>query len=518
MSGARRRDDVVERVTLAFVARTKNLLQRVRARIRFGLMAESSERVAEPLNEPSSARGLGAAWALVRDALRGAPIDHTTAPIGRSVVMLAIPMVMEMIMESVFAIADVFWVSHLGANATAVVGLTESMMVIMYSVAMGLAIGAMALVARRIGEKKPTEAARTATQAIALGVGISAMIGVVCATNASTLLRVMGATPEVIATGSRFTQVMMGGNMTVFLLFLINAIFRGAGDAAFAMRVLWMGNILNIVLGPCFIFGIGPFPELGVTGAAVATTIGRGTAVLYQLYLLTGGRSKIKLTRETLGLDFGVMGTVLRMSLSGTFQILISTTSYVGLVRIISDFGSVPLAGYTIGLRIIMFALLPSFGISNAAATLVGQNLGAGRPDRAEQAVWRAGLYNVIILGGLGLLFVAFAPWLVGFFTVDEAVRSYGVSCLRIVSGGFLFYAYGMVVSQSFNGAGDTWTPTVLNFISFWVLQLPLAWILSQHTALGARGVFAALAICFSVLAVLSTMVFRRGRWKMKTV
>ncbi|WP_394837091.1 MATE family efflux transporter [Pendulispora rubella] len=480
-------------------------------------MVDSSQPAGHPVNEAPS-RGFASAWRLVRDALRGAPIDHTTAPIGRSVVMLAIPMVMEMIMESIFAVADVFWVSHLGANATAIVGLTESMMVIMYSVAMGVSIGAMALVARRIGEKKPVEAGRAAVQAIALGVGMSALIGIVCATNASSLLRMMGATPEVVATGSRFTQVMLGGNMTVFLLFLINAIFRGAGDAAFAMRVLWLGNILNIVLGPCFIFGVGPFPALGVTGAAVATTIGRGTAVLYQLYLLTRGRSRITISRETLGLDFGVMGSVLRMSVSGTVQILVSTTSYVGLVRIISDFGSVPLAGYTIGLRIIMFALLPSFGVSNAAATLVGQNLGAGHPDRAEKCVWRAGAYNAVILGGLGFLFIVFAPALVSLFTPDDAVHSYGVSCLRIVSAGFLFYGYGMVLSQSFNGAGDTWTPTILNFLSFWVLQLPIAWWLSQHTSLGARGVFVALAFSYSTLAVLSAAIFRRGRWKMKKV
>ncbi|WP_394847579.1 MATE family efflux transporter [Pendulispora brunnea] len=482
-------------------------------------MAESSERAVDSLNETSLSRGgLGAAWALVRDAIRGAPIDHTTAPIARSVVMLAIPMVLEMMMGSVFAVADVFWVSQLGANATAIVGLTESIMMIMQSVVMAVAIGAMALVARRIGEKKHVEAARAAVQAILLGAGISACVAVAGITNAPSLLRMMGATPDVIASGSRFTQVTMGGNVTVFLLYVINAIFRGAGDAAFSMRSLWLGNFLNIVLGPCFIYGVGPFPALGVTGAAVATTIGRGTAVLFQLYLLTSGRSKIKLTRETLGLDFGLMASVLRLSGSGTIQILISTTSYVGLVRIISDFGSAPLAGYTIGLRIIMFALLPSIGVSNAAATLVGQNLGAGKPDRAEQSVWRAGFYNAMILTAVGLLFVVFAPWLVALFTPDDVVRSYGVSCLRSVSAGFLFYGYGMVLSQSFNGAGDTWTPTILNFVSFWVLQLPVAWLLSQHTSLGARGVFAALAISYSTLAVLSAAVFRRGRWKMKKV
>jgi putative MATE family efflux protein len=457
-------------------------------------------------------------WMIVRDAVRGRHMDYTTAPINRAVVMLAIPMVMEMIMESIFAVVDVFWVAHLGANAVATVGLTESMLTIVYTVAMGTGIGAMALVARRVGEKNLEEAARTAVQAIALGVMLSAIIGVIGGTQASRLLRLMGAPPEVVDTGWKFTTVMLGCNFTVFLLFLINAVFRGAGDAAIAMRVLWLGNVLNIALGPCFIFGLGPFPRLGVTGAAVATNIGRGTAVLFQLITLARGRSRISITRSRLGLDFRVMATVLRLSGSTTLQILINTSSYVGIVRLISGFGSAALAGYTIGIRIIIFALLPSWGLSNAAATLVGQNLGAKQPERAEQAVWQAVRYNVLFLGTISAIFVIGARAIVGVFTSDAEVAFYAVSCLRIVAAGFIFYAVGMVITQSFNGAGDTWTPTLINLFIFWMFEIPLAYTLSHATSLGALGVFAALGVAFSTLAIVSSVIFKRGRWKQKKV
>jgi putative MATE family efflux protein len=328
----------------------------------------------------------------------------------------------------------------------------------------------------------------------------------------------MGASDEIVSTGSGFTRVMLGGNVTVVLLFVINAVFRGAGDAAIAMRVLWFGNILNILLGPCFIFGLGPFPELGVMGAAVATNIGRGTAVLYQLYTLARGHSRIAIRREHLTLDFAVMARVLRLSGSSTLQILINTSSYIGVVRIVSMFGSTALAGYTIGIRIIIFALLPSFGMSNAAATLVGQNLGAGHPERSEEAVWKACKYNAMFLGSLGLLFIVFAPQLIGIFTSDSAVQVYAISCLRILAAGFVFYAYGMVVTQSFNGAGDTWTPTLINLGVFWVFELPLAWFLARHTSLGIYGVFTAMTIAFSSLAIVSVLLFRRGKWKVKKV
>jgi putative MATE family efflux protein len=453
-------------------------------------------------------------WAIVRDAIRGRHMDYTTAPINRAVVMLAIPMVMEMIMESIFAVVDVFWVAHLGANAVATVGLTESMLTIVYTVAMGTGIGAMALVARRVGEKNMDDAARTAVQSIALGVFLSAIIGVIGGTQAARLLRLMGASPEVVDTGWKFTTVMLGGNATVFLLFLINAVFRGAGDAAIAMRVLWLGNALNIILGPCFIFGLGPFPQLGVTGAAVATNIGRGTAVLLQLYTLARGSSRIQITRAHLGLDFRVMTSVLRLSGSTMLQIFINTSSYVGIVRLISAFGSAALAGYTIGIRLIIFALLPSWGLSNAAATLVGQNLGAQQPERAEQSVWQACRYNMLFLGTISVIFLLGADFLVALFTKDYEVYYYGVRCLRIVSAGFIFYAVGMVITQSFNGAGDTWTPTVINLFIFWVFEIPLAYVLSHYTTLGPLGVFAALGIAFSTLAVVSGIIFKRGKWK----
>jgi putative MATE family efflux protein len=408
----------------------------------------------------------------------------------------------------------VFWVAHLGADAVATVGLTESMLTMIYTLAMGLSIGATAIVARRIGEHDAEGAATAAVQAIAIGVVVSAIIGVAGAWHAPALLALMGASPEVIATGSTFTRVMLGGNATIVLLFLINAAFRGAGDAAVAMRVLWIGNAINIVLGPCLIFGVGPFPEMGVTGAAVATNIGRGTAVLVQIVTLTRLNSRVRVWRRHWRIDLPMMASMLRLSGSGTLQILIGTASYVALVRILSVFGSAALAGYTIGIRLIIFALLPSFGISNAAATMVGQNLGAGHPDRAEKAVWTAAFYNMLFLGAVGVVFLVFARPIVGLFTPDPTVGAYAVSCLRVVSLGFLFYAYGMVLTQSFNVAGDTWTPTWINLLVFWVLELPLAWVLSHAGGLEATGVFVALAVAYSMLAVVSAVLFRRGTWK----
>jgi putative MATE family efflux protein len=458
------------------------------------------------------------AWATLREAVRGSRIDYTTAPIGRAVIMLAVPMVLEMAMESIFAIVDVFWVAHLGANAVATVGLTESMLTIIYTAAMGLSIGATALVARRTGEHDTAGAARIAGQAVVLGVIVSTLIALIAAPRAEALLGLMGATPDVIHHGSGFTRVMMGGNVTVVLLFLVNAVFRGSGDAAIAMRVLWLGNFLNLVLGPCFIFGLGPFPELGVTGAAVATNIGRGTAVMYQLYVLTHGNGRIRVTARDLKIDLSIMRSVLRLSGSGTVQILIGTASYVGLVRILSTFGSAALAGYTIGIRVIVFALLPAFGISNASATMVGQNLGAGRPDRAEQSAWTAARYNMMFLGSVGVVFLLAARHIARLFTQDPMVLPYAISCLRIVSLGFVFYACGMVLTQAFNGAGDTWTPTIINLFVFWLWEIPLAWFLSSRAEMGARGVFVALAVAYSTLALVSVIIFRRGRWKTKRV
>lgn len=453
-------------------------------------------------------------WATLREAIRGSSIDYTTAPISQAIVMLAVPMVMEMSMESIFAVADVFWVAHLGADAVATVGLTESMLVIIYTLAMGLSIGATAMVARRMGERDPEGASRAAAQSILLGVILSIIVGIFGAWQAPNLLRLMGASPEVITTGSGFTRTMLGGNVVIVLLFLINAVFRGAGDAAIAMRVLWLGNLINIILGPCFIFGPGPFPELGVTGAAVATNIGRGTAVAYQIWTLAQQRGRIHIGRRHLRFDPTLMTSVIRLSGAGTLQILIGTASYVGIVRIVSAFGSSALAGYTIGIRIIIFALLPSFGISNAAATMVGQNLGAGYPDRAERAVWKAAFWNMLFLGSVGVVFVVFTQPIIGLFTSDPEVQGIAVRCLRIVSLGFVFFAYGMVLTQSFNGAGDTWTPTLINLFVFWIWEIPLAWVLSHYTGLGITGVFIALALAYSTLAVVSALLFKKGRWR----
>jgi putative MATE family efflux protein len=398
------------------------------------------------------------------------------------------------------------------------VGLTEAMLTLIYTVAMGLSIGATATVARRIGEKQPDRAANAAVQALLLGVALSIPIGLLGAAFAPQLLRLMGGSEEVIARGAGYTAVMLGGNATVLLLFLGNAVFRGAGDAAIAMRVLWLANGLNILLGPCFIFGVGPFPALGVRGAAVATNIGRGTGVIYLLFRLWRGGTHIRVGQEHLRVDVRTLASLIRLSGTGMFQMLVSMTSWLALIRILSGFGSAALAGYTIAVRIIIFALLPSWGLSNAAATLVGQNLGAGRPDRAESAVWRAGFYNMVFLGTIGALFILFADRLIGAFTVDVSVAPYGVACLRTVSLGFLFYAYGMVMGQAFNGAGAVWTPTFINLFTLWILQLPLAYALAHVLGWGPRGLFIAITISWSTYAVVSAYLFSRGEWKLKKV
>jgi putative MATE family efflux protein len=324
----------------------------------------------------------------------------------------------------------------------------------------------------------------------------------------------MGGSPAVVAIGGRFTRVMLGGSVTVILLFLINAAFRGAGDPTVSMRTLWLANAINIVLGPCLVFGWGPFPRLGVAGAAIGTTIGRGVGVLYQLRALSAGRGHLAVGRAHLRLDSGILGTIVRLSGTGVFQIFIATSSWVGLVRIVAGFGSAAVAGYGIAMRVVLFALLPSWGMANAAATLVGQNLGAGRPDRSEQAVWRASFYNLLFLGSAGVLFVVFGETIVRGFTQEPAVVAYGSGALRIISAGFLFYAYGMVVTQSFNGAGDTRTPTLINLACYWLWEIPLAWVLAKPLGLGPTGVFIAILVAFSTVAVVSVLLFRRGKWK----
>jgi putative MATE family efflux protein len=453
-------------------------------------------------------------WASIREALRGSHQDFTAGSLNRAILLLAIPMVLEMVLESLFAVVDVFWVGRVGANAVATVGLTESMLLLVFAVGMGLSLSTNAMVARRIGEKNPEAAAVAGVQAIFLGLAMSAIIGLPCLFLAPRLLRLMGATPEIVAIGSGYARIALGGSGVVLLLFLNNAIFRGAGDAAVAMRLLWVSNIINLILDPCLIFGWGPFPHLGVTGAALATFTGRGIGVLYQFYRLLNGTERIHVLRRQIRLDFDVLLRLFRLSLTGIIQFIIAQTSWIGLVRIVSLFGAAALAGYTIAIRIVIFIILPSWGLSNAAATLVGQNLGAKRPDRAEASVWRTGLYNMLFLGSVGILFTVFARPLVGVFTGDPSVAPLAASCLRIVSYGNIGYAYGMVMLQAFNGAGDTLTPTILNLFGFWLLEIPLAYWLAIQRGWQSSGVYYAIVIAEGVLAVASILVFKRGRWK----
>jgi putative MATE family efflux protein len=457
-------------------------------------------------------------WATIKEAIRGSHQDFTEAPIPRAVVLLAVPMVLEMLMESVFVVADVFFVGRLGPNAIATVGITESWMTVMYALAAGLSIGAMAMVARRIGEKDRDAAAHAAVQSILLGLAAAIVLGLMGALFGPRLLAIMGASDDVLRTGATFSRVMLGGCGTVLMLFLMNAVFRGAGDAAIAMRVLWFANAINIILGPCLIFGLGPFPELGVAGAAIGTTIGRGSGVLYQLYHLTRRGGRIEIHARHLGIDTAVMKSILRISGTATFQNFIATASWIGLVRILTGFGSAAVAGNTIGIRIILFALLPSFGVSNAAATLVGQNLGAGKPDRAEAAAWKAGLYNTICLGTVGAIFLLFAPQLISLFTTDPEVAGYGIACLRIVSAGFLFYGYAMVLTAAFNGAGDTRTPTLIALACLWMWEIPLAWVLARPFGFGPTGVFIAVSVAFSTMSIVSGWLFSKGYWKTRRV
>jgi putative MATE family efflux protein len=453
-------------------------------------------------------------WSSLREAVVGSRQDFTEGSIGRAIVLLAVPMVLEMCMESLFGVVDVFWVARLGADAITTVGLTETGLVLLFVIALGLSMGATALVARRIGEKDESAAGLVAVQAIVVGLFISALIAILGYFFAADLLRVMGGSEDVVKMGTRYTRVILGGSATIFLLFLINAVFRGAGDAVTAMRALWLANIVNMCLDPCLIFGIGPFPKMGVTGAAVGTTIGRGIGVMFQLWMLTSGKGRLAVHASQLRVDFAVMARLVRLSLSAMFQYLVQMASWIGLVRIMSSFGSAAVAANTIAIKIIVFAILPSWGMSNAAATLVGQNLGAGKPDRAEKSVWLTGFYNMLFLGTVGLIFIVFAERIIAMFTTDPAVVPIAVSGLRLLSYGYVSYAYGMVVTAAFNGAGDTFTPTIMNLVSFWVCQIPLGWLLAFHTSLGPNGVFVSVLVSDSVLALLSILWFRRGTWK----
>lgn len=450
----------------------------------------------------------------VRDALSGEQHDYTTGNLNRAILLLAIPMVLEMAMESVFAICDVYFVSRLGDAAVATVGLTESMLTIIYALAIGFAMATTAMVARRIGEKNRDGAVRVGRQAIVIALGMGALLGIPGFFFAGDLLRAMGAEPEVLEVGTSFCAIMLGLNGVIMFLFINNAIFRGAGDAVVAMRALWVANGVNLVLDPCLIFGLGPFPEMGVTGAAVATTIGRGIGVLYQFWVLARGGSRIQFRVWLVRVDWTVLRELLRLSVGGVTQFLIATASWVALMRMVSPFGKEAVAGYTIAVRILIFTILPAWGLASAAATLVGQNLGAGKPERAERAVWRAAWFNVGFLGFVMVVFLTLAPVLVAFFTERPETLRHGIAGLRIFSVGYILYAWGMVLMQAFNGAGDTATPTRINFVAFWMVQVPTAWGLAHGLGMGTSGVFWAVPIGEFVLATLAIWIFRSGRWK----
>jgi len=457
-------------------------------------------------------------WQDIKEALAGTDKDFTSIRLSKAIFLLSVPMVLEMLMESVFALADILFVSQLGADAIATVGITESLMTIIYAIAAGLSISTTAIVSRRIGEKKPDKAALAAFQAVVTGLFVSLFIAVPGIFFSREILRLMGASAEMTAVGHTYPMIIIGSNVIIMMLFIINAIFRSSGDAAVSMRVLLVANLINIVLDPCLIFGLGPFPEMGITGAAVATSIGRGLAVLYQFYLLFFGKKRIQLLRSHLRISFRLIGKLLRLSIGGIGQNLIATSSWVGMVRLISEFGSHAVAGYTIGIRIIIFTLLPSWGLANAAGTLVGQNLGARKPKRAEKSVFAASLLNMVILGSFAVLFISDPYTYINFFTKDPDIISAGVLCLRSISFGYLFYAFGMVMIQAFNGAGDTITPTWINLFCFWLIEIPLAYLLSISAGLHEKGVYIAIVIAESLLAVIAFIIFKRGRWKQSKV
>ncbi len=454
---------------------------------------------------------------MLKEALFGTHQDFTEGNLNRAIVLLAIPMILEMVMESLFGIVDVFFVSRLGADAVATVGLTESWLTIIFGIAIGLSMATTAFVARRIGEKDPEGAADSSVQAIILGLVVSACVGAAGIANGRGLLHLMGATPAVEA-NARYTQLMLGGSAVIFLLFLINAIFRGAGDAALAMRTLWLANGINIVLDPCLINGWGPFHRFGVFGAAIATTTGRGIGVLFQLWQLHSGKNRIVVHRHQIRLNLPVMGRLLRVSATGIAQFLIGTASWIALVRIISTFGSVAIAGYTIAVRIVIFTAMPAWGLSNAAATLVGQSLGANKPDRAERAVYRTGTLNMAYMTLVSIAFLFFPASLVAIFTHELGVSQTAAIGLSTFGFAFTSWSWGVVLMQAFNGAGDTATPTLINLLAFWIFQIPIAYVLGIHFSFGLRGAFSSVPVADLVFAVTAFILFRRGAWKQQKI
>ncbi len=449
----------------------------------------------------------------LKEAIAGTKTDYTSRNLNQAILLLAIPMMLEMALESVFAVADLFWVGRLGSNALAAVGFTESLLTLIFAVGAGLSTSITALVARRIGENDQKRAAVDAAQAIAVGLLISVVLAAPLYIFAPELLALVGATAPVVHIGTTYARIALSTSGVIILISLNNAIFRGAGDAAFAMRVLWIANLINLVLDPLLIFGVGPFPKLGVAGPAVATLIGRSSGVLYQFYRLIKGTDRFRIGFEHICLNLREMSQFVRISASGILQFLLEQGSWLGIVRVVSLFGPSAIAGYTIAFRIVGFVLLPSMGLSNAAATLVGQHLGANLPDRARSSVWRTGLWNLAFLGSLSLALIAFAPFFVGLFTHDPSVKKTAVEGVRFFSYGNVLFSFGMVFLQAFNGAGDTLTPTFINLFGFWMLEIPLAWFLGRHTALKMEGIFVAIFIAQTVAVSISGFLFVRGRW-----
>ena len=453
-------------------------------------------------------------FGLLKEAIAGKEIDLTQASIKKAIFLLAVPMILEMSMESVFALVDIAFVSQVSTNAVATIGLTESVITLVYALAVGLSMAATAIVARRIGEKDTEGAKRATVQVIFLGILVSSAVSVLGILFPKEILSLMGGEQDLIDEGFRYTQILFGGNFTIVLLFLINAVYRGAGNAAMAMWTLILSNLINIILDPIFIFGWGPIPEYGVAGAAIATTIGRGIAVLFQLYILFYGSTRIRLALKDFVVNVGVMVNLIRVSLGGIGQFIIGTSSWIFLMRIISEFGSEVLAGYTIAIRVMMFTMMPAWGLSNAAATLVGQNLGANQPERAETSVWKTAKYNAIFMVSVSVIYLLFAKTIIGWFSVEPEVLKYGALSLQIVTVGYFLYAYGMTVTMAFNGAGDTKTPTIINFFCFWVIQLPFAYVASFVLNWGPIGVFLAIAFAESLIAIIAIIWFKKGKWK----
>ena len=454
----------------------------------------------------------------IRQALSGSLTDFTEVQLKRAILLLAIPMMLEMVMESLLGVVDMFWVARLGVDSLATVALTESILVVVFGVAMGLATATTAFIARRVGENDREGAGITAVQAIVLAFAFSALVSIAGIIYGPRLLALMGASPSVVRTGAGYTRMLLGGSITIFLLFLINAIFRGAGDPALAMRALWIANIVNMLLDPCLIFGLGPFPRLNVLGASIATTTGRSIGVLFQLWMLFGGFSRIRIHAHQIRIRRDVLWNLSKVGFTGAMQTLISSASWTALVRANATFGSAAIAGYTVAIKIFMFVVLPPWGLSGAVATMVGQNLGARKPDRAEAAVYLTGRYATYYMTAISVIMLALAPQLASIFTSDEMVRAQAAQCLRFISLGNLSYGWGMVLVQALNGAGDTRTPTIINFFCYWCFQIPLAYTLALGLHLGPPGVFTAIPIAETVMTLSSLVVFRRGRWKARVI